>query len=136
MATFRSLAKDLDKFNDRLPKKVNKLAQQTASDVLNIMTDITRVDTSKAVSNWRIGLAAKDPSTRSPFFAGKRGSTAAASKAEVRTVGRIKIKQKKPGQDIHITNSVDYIEEIDDGFEQAVEIPRQKLKERIQRFKV
>lgn len=143
MATFNSLAKRLDKFADNLPKKINKLAQQTATDVLIEVTkrEVTKVDTSEAVSNWRIGLGAKDPSTRAPFFKGKGGTTAAASRAEVRLVGKIKIAQKKPGQEIHISNSVDYIDNAIDGPIKGVvgtvkADVEQRLQERIQRLKL
>ena len=139
MATFKSLAKKLDKINDRLPEQVNKLAQQTARDILTIVTSpgVTRVDTSEALSNWRIGLGARDPSTRAPFFKGKAGSTAAASRAEVRLVGRQKIKRKKPGEEIHITNNVDHIDIAFDGdVDKIVAIADIQLNDRIQRFKL
>jgi len=139
MSTLKSLAKRLDKFADNLPKKINKLAQRTASDIFIIVTSsgVTRVDTSEAVSNWRIGLGSKDPSTRSPFFKGGKGSTAAASRAEVRTVGRIKISQKRPGEEIHISNSVDHIDTAFDGnVDRIVAIAEVGLQERIQRLKL
>lgn len=139
MATFKSLAKRLDKFAENLPKKINKLAQQTATDVLTIVTSpgVTRVDTSEAVSNWRIGLGAKDPSTRAPFFKGKANSTGAASRAEVRLVGKIKIAQKQPGEEIHISNSVDYLENAFDGdVDGIVAIAQVALQERIERLKL
>lgn len=139
MATFKSLAKQMDKLNDNLPKKVNKLAKQTANDVLKLVTapGVTKVDTSEAVSNWRIGIGSKDLSTRSPFFTGKAGSTAAASRAEVRLVGKILIESKPPQVPIHISNNVDHI---DTAFvadeESIVKIVEQKLDERIERFKL
>lgn len=139
MSSFKSLAKQMDRLNDRIPKKVNKLAQQTATDVLNIVTapGVTRVDTSEAVSNWRIGLGSKDPSTRSPFFNGKGGSTASASRAEVRASGRVKIAQKKAGEEIHISNSVDHIETAFDATEErVVALVSQKLNERVERFEL
>lgn len=112
MATFKSLAKQMDKLADAIPEKVNRVAQQTASDVLNQVTSsgVTKVDTSEALSNWRIGVGSKDSSTRPPFFNGKGGTSAAASRAEVRVSGRIKIKQKKPNQEIHVSNSVDHLD--------------------------
>ena len=144
MATFRSLAKRLDKFADNLPKKINKLAQQTANDVLTIVTSpgVTRVDTSEAVSNWRIGLGVKDPSTRAPFFKGKKtanggSTTGAASRAEVRLVGKIKIAQKQPGQEIHISNSVDYLDVAFDGdVNGIIALAEVQLQDRIQRLKL
>ena len=139
MATLKSLGTRMRKLDKSIRTKVNRLAQQTASDVLTIVTTdgVTKVDTSEAISNWRIGLGSKDPSTRSPFFPGKAGLTAAASRAEVRTVGRIKIKSKLPGQEIHISNSVDHIGvAFPENVERVLQIPRQKLRERIERLKL
>lgn len=139
MATFRSLAKRMRKIEKDIPIKVNRLAQQTANDILIVVTSagVTKVDTSEAVSNWTIGVGSKDSGTRGPFVKGRAGSTAAASRAQVRAVGRIKILQKKPNQAIHISNSVEHLNEAFQGdVQRVIAIGRQKLAERLERFRI
>lgn len=121
MATFKSFASRMRRIHSRLPHNVNQVAQQVATATLNGIVTRTPVDTSQAVSNWQIGFDESNNTNLPPHFPGKRGSTAGASRAETLAVGRIMISGKRPGVALHISNGLDYIEEIDDvyNFKQA-----------------
>ncbi|PCI27881.1 hypothetical protein COB55_04900 [Candidatus Wolfebacteria bacterium] len=105
----------------RLQKKVEKVARidkrikATAKEVLKVAAIGTPVDTSKALSNWKVSVGAPDNIERDAFVPGEDGRTAGASLSFVLSLGFAAIKSQKEGQAIFIQNNADYIIDLEGG---------------------
>lgn len=113
MATLKTLSKAMKRLERELPRRVNEIAKDVATEVLQSLAVNTPVDTSQAVSNWQIGYDEPNFTNLPPHVPGKAGSTGQASAAETIAVGNIYIQGKRPGIELHISNGLDYIELID-----------------------
>lgn len=76
--------------------------------MLNAVIDRTPVDTGKAVSNWRVGVGQPTRAVVEAHSPGKKGSTADVNKETARSIGQNRIDTKKAGNEIFITNNVEY----------------------------
>lgn len=111
-----------NQFSKRLRLQANKIegragriVQDAASAAFEVMVLSTRIDTSRAVSNW---IVTRDGPSRDYIEAhnpGKRGSTAGPSIAETLARGRSEIEQFRIGQDadLFITNNTPYLRYIE-----------------------
>lgn len=115
MSDLRTLARRMAKLEKTLALEANRIAKTVATEMLKELVLGTPVDTSQALSNWQVGLGAGNYTTRLPFYFGSRGSTYGQSSAQAISVGMAQIKKKAPGQPLHLTNALDYIEALDDG---------------------
>lgn len=103
-----------------------RLAQAVSWNL--IMT--TPVDTSKALSNWIASIQNPKYKVRKAYFVGMDGSTHSQSSSMAYSMANAVIQRAKIGQIIYITNSVNYIDLLNQGYsrqappnfiEQAVE---------------
>lgn len=115
MSDLKSLARRMQKLEITIAKEANRIAQVVATEMLKELVLGTPVDTSQALSNWQVGLGAGNYTTRLPFYLGFRGSTQGQSASQAISVGISQIAKKKPGQPLHLTNALDYIEGLEDG---------------------
>lgn len=78
----------------------------------------TPVDTSRARSNWVVEIGRRASGTRAPYSPGDKGSTGGASAAAAIQQGQGVIASYDIDRDnsIHITNNLDYIERLNDGY--------------------
>lgn len=111
--------KDLARRCDKLPKEI-RIAASTAAIVaskklLESLWRETPVDTSKALSNWLVGIGKGVYAEREPYVPGFAGYTATASTNAARTVAFSALETKKPGKSIFIVNNVNYILELNRG---------------------
>ena len=113
MASLKTLSTRMKKIDRELPRKVNAIARDVASAVLKGLVINMPVDTSQAVSNWQLGYDEANMTNIPPHFPGKGGTTRAQSSAETLAVGKLYIRGKRPGVELHISNGLDYIEDID-----------------------
>lgn len=102
------LASGVEENADRVVRKVALVADQAV-----VMA--TPVDTGRARSNWLVGLGTAPQGTVGQHVPGTKGSTGEANAQESISIGRATIGQRRPGQDIHITNNLDYIEDLNRG---------------------
>jgi hypothetical protein len=114
MGTLNSFALTMDKLREDLPNIANEAAIDIAAAILSDMLTVTPVDTSKAVSNWQIGLGTPYTVEREPYYKGRRGSTRLVSSNAALKDGVLAIQQKKPGEPLYISNSAHYIEDLND----------------------
>lgn len=115
MTSFSALAAKLEKRVAVVSDAANADKKEAARAVLADLVLVTPVDTSRAVSNWQIGVGVKPESELAPYFPGRRGSTAELSSNTALSVGLSKIEQVQPGQPIFISNLTPYIGELDSG---------------------
>jgi len=102
------LASEVEKNADAVVRKVALVADQAV-----VMA--TPVDTGRARSNWLVGLGTARQDVVGSHVPGLKGATGEANTQESILIGRATIKQRRPGQDIHITNNLDYIEDLNHG---------------------
>lgn len=75
----------------------------------------TPVDTGQARSNWLVSTISPRIDTIPPYSPGAFGSTGAANVSAALAQGRAVIATRRDGDDIFISNSLDYIEPLNRG---------------------
>ena len=113
--TLLQLADDLEKRAKQLRKAASDKAAFIALSLVEELADITPVDTSKAISNWRVGLGSPVTGELEPHYPGFKGSTELMSEDATVIAARIALKQKRPGQTIFVSNTAPYIVDLDGG---------------------
>lgn len=109
----------LAKRMEALPGEIARAASRTAVNVAIRVTESlvqgTPVDTSQALSNWRVSLGHPIMGTRGAYVPGDFGSTQAVS-AQLAIANAVAVlTNKKPGEPIYIVNNLDYIVDLDNG---------------------
>lgn len=115
MKNLGDLAKSMAKFAVDLPQEVNRLSIACGETVLFDLVKKTPVDTSNALSNWVISLGTLSGQEIEPYFFGSKGSTCIQSSNTAFNIGKDELRMKKQGQNIFISNSVDYIVDLNNG---------------------
>jgi len=96
--------------------QTNRLTKRVANEVLKSLVTTTPVDTSKALSNWRVSVKGRRTTKSiSAHIKGFAGSTRAASAAIAISTGSGVIASREAKKTIHITNNLPYIEGLDNG---------------------
>jgi hypothetical protein len=117
MRTLRDLANWLESVAIKLPQQIsNERAKKAAEIILADLVAVTPVDTTKAVSNWQIGLGAPATAILPPYAPGKGGATASISRAAALSVGKKLLEAKQPEQPVFISNPLPYIRRLNDGY--------------------
>jgi hypothetical protein len=117
MRTLRDLANWLERVAIKLPEQAsNERAKKAAEIILADLIAVTPVDTTKAVSNWQIGLGTPAHETLPPYAPGKSGATASISRAAALSVGKQLLAIKKPEQPVFISNPLPYIRRLNNGW--------------------
>ena len=110
----------INRVASRIEKNTDKVVKQAALAIDQVLVLGTPVDTGRARSNWNVTLGRGTSRIRQPlaplqkgFDPSKFGETmnAAAALAEAKGV----IESRKEGQDIYISNNLDYIGELNRG---------------------
>lgn len=95
--------------------RVNEVKIEVATAGMYVLAQSTPVDTGEAVSNWQVGVGAPVVGTRAAYVPGKDRSTEEANRHAVLEAARRPLLSAKPGEVIHLTNSLDYIVDLDQG---------------------
>jgi hypothetical protein len=114
--SLKDLANELRATADDLDKAASDAACQVAIAIVTDLATKTPVDTSKALSNWRIGLGRPVALAIAPHNPGRHGSTQDASAAATIAQAKAALAAKKPGQTIWISNVLPYIRRLNDGY--------------------
>lgn len=117
----KNLKTKLTRFDKDIKKRVNKLKITTAQFILWELTQVTPVDTSKALSNWVANLQKPNSRVIQAHSVGSKGSTQSISSHTTFMIGQSVIGRAKVGEIIYITNNVDYIELLNLGLSQQAE---------------
>ena len=109
---------DLEKFglqaefaSKKIDNDLNDVKKTAADFIFLKVMKITRVDTSKAISNWTIRTPDDEKVEREAYFPGERGSTKAQSFQQNLMTERPNLKEAKPGKPIYVSNNLDYVED-------------------------
>lgn len=137
MATLSVLPRRFDRIKKNIPREVGKIKKRVALKVLKTAVNGTPVDTSKALSNWTVGIGAAPSGVRGPAVPGKFGSTRSISAATTISTGEAVLGggllgsitvgssgtslggstggPNLVGVNIHVTNNAPYIVGLNDG---------------------
>lgn len=115
MATLLGLATRLNAKAKKLEKAASEISKQTALFLEGALLWETPVDTSQALSNWKVTIGAPDYDFIGPHVPGEHGSTQTASIAEAYGLAKTAIAKKTPGQDIWLSNNAPYIIDLNGG---------------------
>ena len=109
MANLLALAKRMETAAAEVAEIGASRKVEVATIMLEYLTDQTPVDTSKAISEWQIGMGRPVNSEVEAYAKGKRGSTKSVSRAAAIHVGKEKLLAAKPGQPVYLSNLAGYI---------------------------
>jgi hypothetical protein len=116
MGDLATLAKRVEKLRKDLPDRVNNLtievAEQLVEQLVSSPPEGTPVDTSKAMSNWQVGVEQPKRSYLDAYAPGKHGSTFDISQSNVMVAALAALRSRKVGQVIYITNNAPYIRKL------------------------
>lgn len=112
--TLLSLTKLITKKLEREAKRTTKV-QEVAEAVLSHLVENTPVDTSKALSNWQVSVNSPITNTTTAYVQGSEGDSKDASVSRGLAEGMQIIKSRLDGEDIYITNNLDYIKDLEEG---------------------
>lgn len=132
MGELSNLANRIDNLAASIPAKTNEAKQEAASVILLDLSQVTPVDVGDAVSNWQASLDAPVESPIPAFAASPKGRmrnrvwthtvppevTREANAPLVQAAGEAIIRSSQPGQPIFLTNTLNYIEELNQGSSQ------------------
>ena len=110
-----SFSQQIRNINNNLKAKVLKKKKDLAGSILIRLATDTPVDTSQALSNWRVGLVTPQAGTILAHTKGSQGSTALQSTLTTQNIGLLIIDRAKIKQAIYIGNNLDYIPELNQG---------------------
>ena len=113
-------------YGRQIQQNFDDVMRRSAATIHEIATQFTPKDTGRARSNWNVGINRVDDSVRTegPF----------RSESETVADGKAAIARAKQGDEIHITNSLPYIDRLNRGWshrapagfvERAVRVGRQ-----------
>lgn len=114
-----------------IERNINRTVRQVALVADRELVLATPVDTGRARSNWFVNLGAPNRSVSEPYFPGEKGSTASSnSQAAIDQATQV-ISRRQIGQDIYISNNLDYIGSLNDG--SSAQAPAQFVESAVQR---
>ena len=100
---------------EELEASVNRIVVLAGREISKEVIALTPVDTSLALSNWMGSLKSPVSATRSAIVPGEFGSTAGASGAAAQSSIWSAIRGRKTGQDVWISNSLPYVNDLNVG---------------------
>lgn len=116
MPTLLALAEIMEERAKTFEDKANDLVKNVISEIAEDLIYITTpVDTSQALSNWRIGLDGPIQGFRPPYDTGSYGSTRISSASSAFAVANKVIEARKLRTSTYISNAVPYIGFLDRG---------------------
>lgn len=110
MNDLEKLARDAKKLERDIKRAANEMAKDGAVGTAGALSAATPIDTGKAASNWLVSLGFPKTREIEAHEPGEGGSTKAANVAATVKAAREAVKNKKLGQNIFITNNIDYMD--------------------------
>ena len=93
----------------------DKLVKKIACDVLTVVVNDTPIDVGTAKSNWHVGINSAPSVVQSAYDPGEKGSTEISNIEQTIAQGEAVIATYAGSQEIHITNNLDYIKDLNSG---------------------
>lgn len=113
--TLSALASALEYAADNIKQDVSNINQKVTSYAVQRLIYETPVDTSQALSNWRVNVNYAISGTLPAYFYGEQGSTKGISASTALGAAKQQIARKKYGMTLVIANNLDYINDLNEG---------------------
>jgi len=113
--TLFDLASNLRKRAKGVDRKASEVSKAVALEVVKVLVMSTPVDTSRALSNWQVGVGKPVNTPLKPYVPGEQGSTRSQSAMAAIAKAELFLSSKKPGEPIFISNVLDYIDDLNNG---------------------
>lgn len=113
--TLSALARALRNTANTIKDDVTAITQKVTTYAVQRLIYETPVDTSQALSNWRVNVKFSITGTLPAYFVGSEGSTKSLSSSLALTFAKQQIMRKKYGMALSISNNLDYIVELNQG---------------------
>jgi len=113
--TLLDLAERMESLAGALPEASVSPGNVAALAMLRNLVSVTPVDTSRALSNWQIGLGRPFMFNLPAYAPGSRGSTESQSADQTMKTAEYLLSFRKPGQTIYLSNNAPYIRKLNDG---------------------
>lgn len=110
------LANQIRLLNRSVEGVASELKKELALSLLYAEIARSPVDTSKLVSNWQISVGSYENLTIEAFLLGSKGSSRHVSAGIARRIGASQLAQVRPKEDIFMSNTVEYLFEVDDRY--------------------
>lgn len=110
-----ALSRAFSEASATLHADVNKITQDVAKYAIKRYIYETPIDTSQAISNWRVGVIVGMSGTLPAYFIGENGTTFAQSSATALGAAYQQIARKKYGAALVLYNNVTYINKLNAG---------------------
>lgn len=111
--------KNLQQNVERIQADINELIERSVVNItLEILKDLlnnTPVDTSRAISNWRVSLTGPIRNEIEPYVEGQNGSTKNIAIANAIGEAAGILAARRVGQPIYLGNAVPYIVQLNQG---------------------
>lgn len=108
----------MERMSDRIEAGLNRVVKEVAVKLVSDLIATTPVDTSKAISNWRASQTFPLTDEIDAHVPGHFGSTRGMSSAKALADAKSNIARKEPGSTLYISNSAEYITELNNGSSQ------------------
>lgn len=118
----QNLNRKLKSFNKDVKTRINTLKIKTAQLVIFELIMNTPVDTSTALSNWIVNISKPNSRKIKAHSFGTKGSTYSYSSNTAYLIGFTIIRQVRVGEVIYITNNIDYIQLLNEGYSNQAEV--------------
>jgi hypothetical protein len=115
MATLRSLGARMERLATRIDTEILELKRVVVMAILRSLVGNTPVDTSRALSNWQVAVGDAMGTYIQARYAGRDGSTEAASAAATIAAGEAALDTAQPHDLLVIFNKAPYIRRLNEG---------------------
>lgn len=115
MANLNEFSRRMNLRADRLGTNADKLVRKVALVADQAIVTSTPVDTGRARSNWIVQLDSAADQIISAYSEGRSGSTESENTQAAIDQGSRVISNYQTGRVIHISNNLDYIQDLNDG---------------------
>ena len=115
MGTLGSFSKKMRRASKAVEYRADALVKDVAKGILQAVVTDTPVDVGTAKSNWQVSLNSQASGSRTAYVPGKKGSTGLDNIIAAVSIGDDHIDQYNGGNEIHITNNLPYITDLNNG---------------------
>jgi hypothetical protein len=109
LQSLKTFGKQATAASKNLPNDINRIKIDSSIQTFGKLLRATRVDTTKAISNWTLRTPERQHVEREAYFPGKNRSTFPQSFALASRREPGNAMQAKPGMAIYISNDLDYV---------------------------
>ena len=116
MPGLQQFANRIDDIGKDIENRANRYSKDIAFGVVDQVIADSPVDTTRFVSNWRVGIGNPPQRFTGPHFPGRQGETAPASRLRAKELAATKISSASPGQDLWVSNTAPYGPRLAEGY--------------------